>query len=131
LNQARAHVHLELNLMLSRRFESWHATFPNEPNRHDLYNGLNLWESTSPALSRASETAGADDPGISGEEETAFIARVGAGVEKKLRPREVLSVDGQGKIGGTTGSWEVSFNRAGVPLKIQPGRNGLGTGVST
>src|SRR2546421_1384725 len=43
LNQARAHVHLELNLMLSRQFESWHATFfTNEPNHHGLYNGLNL-----------------------------------------------------------------------------------------
>src|SRR5438067_5423607 len=43
LNQARAHVHLELNLMLSRQFESWHeASFKNDPNHHGLYNGLNL-----------------------------------------------------------------------------------------
>jgi murein DD-endopeptidase MepM/ murein hydrolase activator NlpD len=43
LNQARAHVHLELNLMLSGQFESWHdASFKNDPNRHGLYNGLNL-----------------------------------------------------------------------------------------
>ena len=43
LNQARAHVHLELNLMLSRQFEAWHeASFKNEPNHHGLYNGLNL-----------------------------------------------------------------------------------------
>src|SRR5437588_4971695 len=27
LTQERAHVHLELNLMLSRRFEGWHDTF--------------------------------------------------------------------------------------------------------
>ena len=43
LNQARAHVHLELNLMLSRQFEAWHdASFKNDPNHHGLYNGLNL-----------------------------------------------------------------------------------------
>ena len=43
LNQVRAHLHLELNLMLSRHFESWHDTFfKNDPNRHGLYNGLNL-----------------------------------------------------------------------------------------
>ena len=43
LNQARAHVHLELNLMLSRHFESWHDTFfKADPNHNGLYNGLNL-----------------------------------------------------------------------------------------
>lgn len=43
LNQERAHLHLELNLMLSRQFEAWHATyFKAEPNHHGLYNGLNL-----------------------------------------------------------------------------------------
>src|SRR5205823_178397 len=34
LNQARAHVHLELNLMLSHQFEAWHnAFFKNDPNQ--------------------------------------------------------------------------------------------------
>src|SRR6267143_4794524 len=37
LNQARAHVHLELNLMLSRRFESWYdACHKNDPNHHGI-----------------------------------------------------------------------------------------------
>ena len=41
INLARAHVHLELNLMLSHHFDGWHAAyFPNEPNHHGLYNGL-------------------------------------------------------------------------------------------
>ena len=43
LDQARAHVHLELNLLLSRRFESWNDNFvKDEPNRHGIYSGINL-----------------------------------------------------------------------------------------
>jgi murein DD-endopeptidase MepM/ murein hydrolase activator NlpD len=43
IDQRRAHLHFELNLMLSSTFESWHARFfPNDINRHGLHNGLNL-----------------------------------------------------------------------------------------
>src|SRR5437660_10126071 len=43
LNQERAHLHLELNLMLSQRFDAWYnAFFKNDPNHNGIYNGLNL-----------------------------------------------------------------------------------------
>src|SRR5436853_4545534 len=43
LNQARAHLHLELNLMLSHRFEAWHdAFFKYDSNHNGIYNGINL-----------------------------------------------------------------------------------------
>src|SRR6266700_7806890 len=43
LNQARAHLHLELNVMLSDRFEVWYnAFFKNDPNHNGIYNGMNL-----------------------------------------------------------------------------------------
>ena len=43
INRERAHVHLELNLLRSHQFESWHdSLFKKDPNRHGLYNGLNL-----------------------------------------------------------------------------------------
>src|SRR5213079_282265 len=42
INQARSHVHLELNMLLSHEFNHWHQTFfPGEQNHHDIYNGLN------------------------------------------------------------------------------------------
>jgi hypothetical protein len=38
-----AHVHFEVNLILSHDFEQWHKlVFPTEVNRHGLYNGINL-----------------------------------------------------------------------------------------
>src|ERR1051325_1826711 len=43
VDKSRAHLHLELNLMLSRDFEAWYNAFiKHEPNRHGLYNGINL-----------------------------------------------------------------------------------------
>src|SRR6266496_1593206 len=43
LSKERAHLHLELNLMLSREFESWYnAFFRNDPNHNGIYNGMNL-----------------------------------------------------------------------------------------
>jgi murein DD-endopeptidase MepM/ murein hydrolase activator NlpD len=121
LNQARAHVHLELNLMLSRQFESWHATFfPNEPNHHGLYNGLNLVGIDIARLYLAlQKRPEVTIPEFLAEEETLYRVLVPASKNFDLArfyPRMVRD-----KPPGEPASWEVSFNRAGVPLKIQPG----------
>src|SRR6266571_4280215 len=43
LNRERAHLHLELNLMLNHRFDAWYsAFFKNDPNQNGIYNGMNL-----------------------------------------------------------------------------------------
>ena len=43
IDRERAHIHFEVCMMLSRNFEGWHdANFPKDPNRHGIYNGLNL-----------------------------------------------------------------------------------------
>ncbi|HKP92839.1 MAG TPA: M23 family metallopeptidase, partial [Chthoniobacterales bacterium] len=121
LNQARAHVHLELNLMLSREFESWHdSSFKNDPNHHGLYNGLNLVGIDIARLYLAlQKRPNLTIPEFLAEEETLY---------RVLLPRSrhfdllkfypwMLRQSGDGEAA----SWEVSFNRAGVPLKIQPG----------
>jgi murein DD-endopeptidase MepM/ murein hydrolase activator NlpD len=121
LNQARAHVHLELNLMLSREFESWHtASFPNDPNRHGLYNGLNLVGLDIARLYLALQKRPAlTIPEFLAEEETLYRVLVPASKHfdlVKFYPWMLRQ-----KSEGDPVSWEVSFNRAGVPLKIQPG----------
>jgi murein DD-endopeptidase MepM/ murein hydrolase activator NlpD len=42
IDRRRAHLHLELNLLLSDQFESWHQKHYNTPNHHGIYNGMNL-----------------------------------------------------------------------------------------
>ena len=119
LNQTRAHLHLELNLMLSRKFESWHDTFfKADPNRHGLYNGLNLAGLDIARLYLAlRKRPGLTIPEFLSGEETLYRVLLPASRNldlAKFYPWMVRETEGE------AASWEVSFNRAGVPLKIQP-----------
>jgi len=43
IDRERAHLHFEVCLLLSNDYDTWHnAVFRGSPNRHGLYNGLNL-----------------------------------------------------------------------------------------
>src|SRR4051812_1831378 len=121
LNQVRAHVHLELNLMLSRQFDAWHAaSFKNDPNRHGLYNGLNLVGLDIARLYLALQKRPAlTIPEFLAEEETVY--RVLLPPSKNFDLMKFYPWMVREKTGGEAVSWEVSFNRAGVPLKIQAG----------
>lgn len=119
INRERAHLHLELCLMFSREFEAWYNTFfRNDPNRHGLYNGMNLAGidvarfylalRKNPALTIPEFLAG---------EETFYKVTL-----PKARHFDLSTLYpwmlAAGKRAGS--SWEVSFARSGVPLKIEP-----------
>jgi murein DD-endopeptidase MepM/ murein hydrolase activator NlpD len=121
LNQARAHVHLELNLMLSRQFEAWHDTlFKNDPNHHGRYNGINLTGLDIARLYLAlRKRPSLTIPEFLAEEETFYRVTIPASRHfDLLRFYPWLLAQ---KTEAAPVSWEVSFNRAGVPLKIEPG----------
>jgi len=42
INRTRAHLHLEVNLLLHSRFHEWHARHAPGTNHHGAFNGLNL-----------------------------------------------------------------------------------------
>lgn len=119
LNQARAHVHLELNLMLSRQFDAWHAaSFKNDPNHHGLYNGLNLVGIDIARLYLALEKRPAlTIPEFLAQEETLYRVLVPPSRNFDLAKFYPWMV--RDNAGSEPASWEISFNRAGVPLKIQ------------
>jgi murein DD-endopeptidase MepM/ murein hydrolase activator NlpD len=117
INQARAHLHLELNLMFSRNFESWHdRNFP-DPNHNGIYNGLNLAgidiarffldHQRRPELTI---------PQFLAEEEVCYRVAVPNSPHfdlKKFYPWMMKNASGSAK------SWEVSFAGSGVPLSIE------------
>jgi murein DD-endopeptidase MepM/ murein hydrolase activator NlpD len=119
LNQARAHVHLELNLMLSRQFEAWHDNFfHNDPNHHGLYNGLNLVGIDIARLYLAlQKRPDLTIPEFLAEEETLY--RVLLPPSRNFDLPKFYPWMLREKSAGELASWEVSFNRAGVPLRIQ------------
>ncbi len=119
LDQSRAHVHLELNLMLNRRFESWYETFHKaDPNRHGIYSGINLAGIDVARLylalrKRPSLTL----PGFLATEETFYKVTIPASRNFELPQRYPWLRRGEAQE--TAAAWEVSFNRAGVPLKVE------------
>jgi hypothetical protein len=119
LNQTRAHLHLELNLMLSRHFEAWHNTFfKSDPNHHGLYNGLNLVGLDIARLYLALQKEPAITiPEFLAQEETFY--RVLLPTSKNFDLPKFYPWMLRPKSDEPPSSWEVSFNRAGVPLKIQ------------
>jgi murein DD-endopeptidase MepM/ murein hydrolase activator NlpD len=120
INLARAHLHLELNLMLSHHFEAWYDIFhKEEPNYHGIYNGINLKGLDIARLYLARQR----DPSLSipdflGDEETFYKVTLPKSSHfelPKLYPWLMRA-----SATAASGSWEVSFARSGLPLKIEP-----------
>ena len=120
INQQRAHVHLELNLMLSHQFNGWHTTFfPHEPNHHGLYNGLNLVGLDIARLCLALRK----DPSMSiaefvRNEPSIYTVAISRSAYFELPKRYPWLLAKE--PGPSTQSWLVSFAGSGVPVKIEP-----------
>ena len=119
INRERAHLHLELCLMFSRQFEAWYDTFfRNDPNRHGLYNGMNLAGIDVARLYLAlRKNPALKLPEFLAAEETFYKVTVPKARHFDL-PTLYPWMLGAGKRAGS--SWEVSFARSGVPLRIDP-----------
>src|ERR1700756_3884275 len=120
INRERAHLHLELCLMFSRQFEAWYDTFfRNDPNRHGLYNGMNLAGLDVARLFLAlRKNPALTIPEFLNDEETFYKVAV-----PKARHFDLLKLYPWMLAGGKQSegsSWEVSFARSGVPLTIAP-----------
>lgn len=119
IDRPRAHLHLELNLMLSHRFESWYDTYlKREPNRNGIYNGINLAGldiaqfylqlRKNPALTIPQFLAG---------EEPFFKVRFPSSKYFELPKMYPWMVTSQPDTDAR--SWEVSFTQAGLPIRIE------------
>jgi hypothetical protein len=117
IDQRRAHVHVELNVMLSTQFDLWHSTGFRTPNHHGIYNGMNLLGLDLQALYQAH----AKDPNLSvvtwlKTSDACFEVTVPAHGTKELRQRYPWLTES-----GVTEApaWKVRCNRWGLPLSIQ------------
>ncbi len=121
ITRERAHVHVELNLLLNDHFEQWHGTFfKGEPNRHGIYNGINLAGLDLPRLFLALRR----DPGLTipqfiAREEVFWKALVPNTPYFQLPERYPWMIAG-GAPNEKPVSWEVSFARSGLPLRLAP-----------
>jgi murein DD-endopeptidase MepM/ murein hydrolase activator NlpD len=120
IDKRRAHVHFEINLMLSSGFQPWHERFfANETNHHGNFNGINLTGFNVAKFYLALKK----NPALSVPE---FLSREEV-YYKVLIPRSAhfdlprfypwMLAD---KTTAHPPAWEVSFTQSGVPLKIAP-----------
>src|SRR5215813_10953635 len=119
INRERAHLHLELDLMFSRQFEAWYNTFfRNDPNRHGIYNGMNLAGIDVARLYLALQKNPAlTIPEFLAAEETFYKVTLPKARHFDLPTLYPWMLEA-GKRSGS--SWEVSFASSGVPLRMEP-----------
>jgi hypothetical protein len=118
LSRDRAHLHLEVGMLLNETFEPWYeAHFHDEPNYHSIFSGLNL--------------AGLDVAGLyaASRADSSFTVR------EFVQSRPVayeLTIPNRGGLdlirrypwllerspAGDVSAWTISFTRAGLPVRV-------------
>jgi hypothetical protein len=119
INRVRAHLHLEMCLLMSRHFGGWHSAFSGGTNFHGNFNGMNL--------------AGMDVAGLFLEHRKNPELRVQEFVTATPAYFKVtIPRDGQwdfasrhrwmvkGDLAAPSPSWEISFSATGLPVGITP-----------
>ena len=120
INRERAHLHLELNLILTHKFQEWYDAFhQDDPNHHGIYNGINLvgLDIARPYLELREKPA-LTIPEFFSQEEIFYRVAI-----PKSRHFELPTLYPWMVRGGETTeprSWIVSFARSGLPLRIEP-----------
>ena len=119
----RAHLHFEVGLRLSSRFDRWYAgrRYP-DPNLHGQYNGINLAGLNPVAFFNAVRVAGGE-PTVKALEQwvasnpVAVLADVPvAGTPDFVTRHPGLVVGNAAKAAG----WRVGFTADGVPVRWEP-----------
>lgn len=121
LNNSRAHVHLEINIMMSDRFNDWMKHFLNSANPHGNHNGLNLSGLNAADLFVALQK----DPNLRLDKMIhAFpqhyrvtVPRTTEGPLSIVRRYRWL---GFGNHDQPSKSWEIACTRSGFPVGIAP-----------
>ena len=124
IDKRRAHLHLEIAVLWNDGYEHWHNTHFTQPNKHGIYNGMNLMgldvadfylqQRRNPSLTLPQFVAG---------QETSFRVRLPDSPHFQLPLRYPWLVQGDPD---SARSWLVSFTSAGFPVSIQasPERTG-------
>ena len=121
IDRRRAHTHLELNLFLSSRFESWHNGQFKTPNLNGLYNGINLVGLDIAGLYLALRK----NPATSAAE---FVTKTEAfwrAAVPGTAPMEILKtypwLCHEALPAAPPPSWEITFSAWGLPVSVKPG----------
>ncbi len=122
LNRTRAHVHLELNMIIQSRFSKWHDQSFNTPNYHGAFNGLNLTGIDIAGLYAAhARNPKITIPQFLAATDTYFKVTVPRDGSIEVMDNYPWLARNMGSARGRP-SWEISFDSGGVPLAVSPSR---------
>lgn len=118
INRTRAHLHLELGMLMSRHFEDWHKVHLGGKNHHGLFNGMNLIGFDVAALFLQHKAK----PELKISE---FIATIPPYFKATVPARGTPDFVRRypwicPEPAGTASSWEISFSATGLPLAFKP-----------
>ncbi len=123
INKERAHVHLELALMLSDQFQQWYDNRKlGTPNKHGLYNGLNLAGfNAADALLHCKDGADFSLSTYIKSLTPQYVVRVPNTVRPNILKRyPFLETQPAQPLAGPQASWEIAFTGPGVPISVTP-----------
>lgn len=117
IDRRRAHLHLEIALMWHDGFETWHAANFPEPNKHGLFNGINMMGLDAAALYRQlRKQPSLALPQFIRAQDAFFKLQMPASPDFQLPRRYPWLVTGDPQ---NARSWIVSFTAAGFPVDIK------------
>ena len=123
IDRQRAHVHFEIGVILSENFDAWYAAHSaGDPNKHGIYNGMNL-SGTDPAPILL---ASAKDPGFQltrhlAALEPVFKLTIPNSPDLSLLRNYPWLVPG-GEMANPP-AWTISFTGTGFPVRAVASRS--------
>lgn len=117
INRVRAHVHLELALLMSPRFDGWMQTYGGGTNHHGNFNGMNL---IGMDVARFL-TEHRANPSLTVQEfvrKSPAYFKVTIPREDKLEFAKLHPWLAYGDLNRPSPSWEISFTATGLPTGI-------------
>jgi len=131
INRERAHLHLELNLLLSTRFSKWHDKHFGSKNLHGKHNGINLSGIDIASFYMAQQrNKSLSLPKFAKSVPVYYKVTVPRTGPLSIVTRYPWLATGNHKT--RTPSWEISFSAYGYPLGVAPSkRNVSGARISS
>jgi murein DD-endopeptidase MepM/ murein hydrolase activator NlpD len=129
LNRERAHLHLELTMMMSQRYEDWHKVGGGGVNYQGLYNGMNLC-GTDVARFFLEHRANPERKFSEFVTSTPVYFKVLVpcqGVPDFVKRHPWIAT----APGESATSWEISFSATGQPVRFEPGNRPVQAPVIT
>jgi murein DD-endopeptidase MepM/ murein hydrolase activator NlpD len=118
IDKRRAHLHLEIAFLWHDQFESWHAANFPTPNKHGMYNGINMMGLDVAELYLAQrKNPKLTLPQFVRGQKPFFRVRIPDSPHFQLPRRYPWLVDGDAR---PARSWIVSFTAAGFPVSVEP-----------